>query len=226
MSFEYGLSNKNKTTLIFNGFEYTKKQSTKTPVHWICRYVEEFGCKTTIITRGDTISKFSKEHCCRYVPGETEARKIVAAMKETSLYTSNTDAIATSLASVSETSCVQLSMLKKTPITQTRHRQKNNMNELPVLPHNKKFELPEEFKDFLIYDSGTEDPERFLIFGQQTLLELLESTQYLWLADGTFKFCPEIFFQLFTIHTSINGYKPPCIYALLPNKHENNMNVC
>jgi len=94
------------------------------------------------------------------------------------------------------------------------------MNDLPVLPHTKKFEVPEEFKDFLIYDSGTEDPERFLIFGQQTLLELLESTHNLWLADGTFKLCPEIFFQLFTIHTSINGYNPPCIYALLPNKRE------
>ena len=94
------------------------------------------------------------------------------------------------------------------------------MNDLPVLPHTKKFEVPEEFKDFLIYDSGTEDPERLLIFGQQTLLELLESTQHLWLADGTFKLCPEIFFQLFTIHTSINGYNPPCIYALLPNKRE------
>ena len=37
-----------------------------------------------------TIIKFPKEHCCRYVPGEAEARKIVAAMKETSLYTGNT----------------------------------------------------------------------------------------------------------------------------------------
>ena len=54
-----------------------------------------------------------------------------------------------------------------------------------VLPHTKKFEVPEEFEDFLIYDSGTEDPERISIFGQQTLLELLESTQHLWLADGT-----------------------------------------
>ena len=93
MSFEYGLSNKNKTTLIYNGFEYTKKQSTKTTVHWICRYVKQFSCKATIITCGDTIIKFPKEHCCRYVPGEAEARKIVAAMKETSLYTGNTDAI-------------------------------------------------------------------------------------------------------------------------------------
>ena len=146
MSFEYGLSNKNKTTLIYNGFEYTKKQSTKTTVQWICRYVKQFSCKATIITCGDTIIKFPKEHCCRYVPGEAEARKIVAAMKETSLYTGNTDAIATSLASVSENLCVQLSMPKKTLITRTlnRHRQKNNMNDLPVLPHTKKFEVPEE----------------------------------------------------------------------------------
>ena len=219
MSFEYGFSNKNKTTLIYNGFEYTKKQSTKTTVHWICRYVEQFGCKATNITCGDIINKFPKEHCCRYVPGEAEARKIVAANK-ISLYTGNTDAIATSLASLSENLCVQLSMPKKTLITRTpnRHRQKNNMGDLPVLPHTKKFEVPEEFKDHLIYDSGTEDPERFLIFGQQTLLKLLESTRHLWLADGTFKLCPEIFFPLFTIHTSINGYNPPCIYALLPNK--------
>ena len=61
-------------------------------------------------------------------------------MKETSLYTGNTDAIATSLASVSESLCVQLSMPKKTLITRTLngHRQKNNMNYLPVLPQAKK----------------------------------------------------------------------------------------
>ena len=45
------------------------------------------------------------------------------------------------------------------------------MNDLPVLPRTKKFEVPEDFKDFLIYDSGTEDPEPILIFGKQTLLE-------------------------------------------------------
>ena len=106
-------------------------------------------------------------------------------MKDTSLYTTNTDAMATNLASVSESLCVQLSMPQKILITRTlnRHRQKNNMNDFPVLPHTKKFEVPDEFKDFFIYDSGTEDPEQKLIFGQQTLLELLESTQHLWLVD-------------------------------------------
>ena len=112
MSFEYGLSNKSKTTLFYNGFEYTKKQSTKTTVQWIFRYVKQFGCKATIITCGGNIIKFPKEHRCRYVPGEAEARKIKSAMTQTPLYTGNTDAIATSLASVSENLCVQLSMPK------------------------------------------------------------------------------------------------------------------
>ena len=142
MRFEYSLPNKNKTTLIYNGFEYTRQQSTKTTNHWICRYVEQFACKATIITYGDTIIKFPKEHWCRYVPGGADARKIVAAMKVTSLYTCNTDAIATSLASVSENLCVQLPMPKKILITRTFNRQ-NNWNYLPVLLHTKKFEVPE-----------------------------------------------------------------------------------
>ena len=89
------------------------KQSTKTIAHRICRYVKQFGCKVTIITCGDTIIKFLKEHCYLYVPGEEEARKFLAAMRETSLYTGNTNAIATSLANVPERLCVQLSMRKK-----------------------------------------------------------------------------------------------------------------
>ena len=78
---------------------------------------------------------------------------------------------------------------QKTLITRTlnSHRQKNDMNDLPILRHTKKFEVPEEFRDFLIYDSDKEDSERILIFGQQTLLELLGTTEYIWLASGTFK---------------------------------------
>ena len=127
-----------------------KKQSTKTTVHWICRYVKQFSCKATIITCGDTIIKFPKKDCCRYVPGDTGARKIVADLKETSLYSGNTDATGTSLASVSETFCVQLSMPKKTTITRTlnRHRQKNSMNDLPVLSHSKNLKNPKNSKNF------------------------------------------------------------------------------
>ena len=97
------------------------------------------------------------------------------------------------------------------------------MNDLPALLHTRKFEVPEEFRDLIIYDYGKEDPEVILIFDHQTLLELLEKTEHLWLANGTFKFCPEILFQPFTFHTSFNGYNPPCIYALLRNKRQEDL---
>ena len=172
---EFKKSVKNAPQKIFIAFSFHLCQS-------FVGKINEVGLKP-VYKQNRAIIKFPKENCCRYVPGEAEARKIVVDMKETSRYTGNTNAIATSLASVSENLCVQLSMPKKTLITRTlnRHRQKNNMNDLPVLPHTKKFEVPEDFKDFLIYDSGTEDPED---------------------------------------DTSINGYNPPCIYALLPNKRE------
>ena len=42
-----------------------------------------------------------------------------------------------------------------------------------------------------------------------------------WFCDGTFKVCPDIFYQLYTIHAQVNGRVLPCVYGLLPNKTQN-----
>ena len=41
-----------------------------------------------------------------------------------------------------------------------------------------------------------------------------------WYCDGTFKFVPDLFFQLYTIHPEKEGMVIPCVYALLLNKEE------
>ena len=41
-----------------------------------------------------------------------------------------------------------------------------------------------------------------------------------WLVNGTFKLSPDIFYQIYTIHVELNGFAPPCVYVLLPNKTE------
>ena len=41
-----------------------------------------------------------------------------------------------------------------------------------------------------------------------------------WLVDGTFKLSPDIFYQFYTIHVELNGFAPPSVYVLLPNKTE------
>ncbi|CAF0764984.1 unnamed protein product [Brachionus calyciflorus] len=83
--------------------------------------------------------------------------------------------------------------------------------------------LPEEFKrscnneKFIIYDSGKDDTNRIILFGTENNLKLLKS-HLNWYVDDTFDVCPDIFYQLFTIHVLLKGKNLPCIYCLLPNK--------
>ena len=54
-------------------------------------------------------------------------------------------------------------------------------------------------ESFSAYDSGSDYRERFLIFSTEQNLDLLEHTPQ-GHADGTFKCCPALFYQLFKIH--------------------------
>ena len=51
------------------------------------------------------------------------------------------------------------------------------------------------------------------------MLRVRETSNF-WLADGTFKVTPKMFYQLYSIHVSLSGIAPACIYAFLPNKTE------
>ena len=72
---------------------------------------------------------------------------------------------------------------------------------------------------FLPYDSGIGDDGRILIFASDQGLELLSNSDH-WFYDGTFKVCPEIFYQIYTIHALVNGRVLPYLFALLPNKNQ------
>ena len=63
----------------------------------------------------------------------------------------------------------------------------------------------------------------YRIFGDVTMKNLLNLSNT-WLVDGTFKLSPEIFYQIYTIHVELNGFAPPCVYVLLPNKTEKTYN--
>ena len=40
----------------------------------------------------------------------------------------------------------------------------------------------------------------------------------IWYGDGPFSFCPNIFYQLYTIHAEVHGQIVPLVYILLPSK--------
>jgi hypothetical protein len=71
-------------------------------------------------------------------------------------------------------------------------------------------EIPEEYtvthrdEPFLLYDSGIDSPVRILVFSTETNLRALTTTGH-WFADGTFKTAPELFYQIYTIHTLVGN---------------------
>ncbi|RNA33573.1 hypothetical protein BpHYR1_012155 [Brachionus plicatilis] len=85
-----------------------------------------------------------------------------------------------------------------------------------VIPDFLKLTLSDQ--DFLLYDSGEIDDERFFIFSTTDNLKLIENSQIF--ADGTFSIAPRLFHQVYTIHGLVHGRCVPLIYCLLPRKTE------
>jgi hypothetical protein len=85
-------------------------------------------------------------------------------------------------------------------------------------PTDTHFDIPERFTQLILHDSGIDGGERILILGCQELLDGLARAK-LWLADGTFKVVPSIFYQLYTIHFELTpGNNPAAVYCLIKNK--------
>ena len=76
--------------------------------------------------------------------------------------------------------------------------------------------MTEAGENFLFHDSGFEE-NRIIVFATAKNLETMRDFQD-WQIDGTFKVCPQLFFQHFTIHCNIYSSLAVMMYALLPNK--------
>lgn len=84
--------------------------------------------------------------------------------------------------------------------------------------------IPAEVTDLdgssiLHYDSGSDDPERFLIFSTEELKNVARTAKHFNM-DGTFKIVPNIFYQLYTIQCWANGSVIPVFYVLMTGKSQ------
>lgn len=90
---------------------------------------------------------------------------------------------------------------------------------MPPLPTDTQFSIPDRYQPMVLSDISEGDPlKRILILGNGHLLNGL-SRASVWIADGTFKKCPQLFYQLYTIHFEFGaGINPVGVYCLLPDK--------
>ncbi|CAF4254350.1 unnamed protein product [Rotaria magnacalcarata] len=73
-------------------------------------------------------------------------------------------------------------------------------------------------EDFLLHEE-----KNMIIFTTKSNLSALKQSKH-WFADGTFKVCPNDFYQLFTLHALMTSTIIPPVYGLLIGKSSNDYN--
>ena len=225
-------STKAKNKAHIKGFLYTLNGvSSAGKQYWLCEKRGTCKARMTTSPEGAVLipSQFTQivsSHTHAPDPARSQMLQGYQSMKDRAFVSGEkTRTILTQgLVGLNESSIVALPTLSSVKRTIRRHKslvEENGINHDSVaelqIPARYRFTLKEE--NFLIYDSGSGDTNRMLIFCAPKMLSLLGESQS-WYADGTFKVVPEQFFQLYTIHAEKDSMIIPCVFALLTNKSE------
>ena len=220
----YGASKRGHKTLIYRGFEFWyHKLLVDDSVVWRCSKHQSFKCKARVNAKDLlVISNKDPQHTHEGNQSTALARRAIGEMKLRLI-----DSLASPSATYSAVAStledhVLMALPKNASLSRNlrRHRLTSQLsvNEgMPPIPVDLNFVVPARFMNFVLHDSGPGD-ERLMIFGCRELLDGLARSP-MWLADGTFKVVPSLFFQLYTLHFQfVAGINPAAIYALVKNK--------
>ena len=236
-------SQRGKVKVGYKGYSYTKDKDNVTTTSWKC---DVKGCRgslsTAIVTNENPVER--QEHNHVPDPAKVDAAVAVSAMKERALETDHPPRRIASetFASLRDETLAQ--MPTKQNLRRTVQRKRRRDEAFPTLPQEVQFEVPQEFrfvkidnenKRFLLFDTmednrGEQDQEeiedRIIAFSTEEMLHLLSRNRH-WMADGTFKVSPALFFQIFTIHAIIDDGKTvlPAVYCLMTSKRQDMYNI-
>ena len=225
---EFIESTHHKRKLLREGYAYVfNKKLAGNGESWECELRRKGAqCKVRLTVRNGVIVHQSSEHTHGSNETSNEVlRRAQAGMKRRAENTQETtqQILTRELANISEAAAVNLPDVQNVRRTirmqRPHHGLPNPANRVQVPAIPPEYQLTSNGLQFLIYDSGVGDPERMLIFATAQGIDLLSISDN-WFADGTFKTCPEMFYQLYTIHAMIDKRTVPCIYTLLPNKQQ------
>lgn len=226
---EFGVSKRGGRTFIYNNYEFWKHKTNKQgQTLWVCSKKHSFKCTARLKTLDDhVIGNLHPEHTHSGNVASALARKAIGNMKERMTETVATPSSSQGAVVANLPAHVQMALPKRASLSRVlrRHRHiqsmvANNGAGLPALPSDLNFTIPDRFREFILHDSGPGD-DRLILFGDEDLVSA-QSRAELWIADGTFKVVPTLFFQLFSIHFEFpGGINPAGIYCLLHNKSRN-----
>jgi hypothetical protein len=218
-------SQKRKPKIIHNGYIYVFQKDLANEIRsYECELRRKGHCKAKIkVDFGDEIVGEINEHTHPPSQVKIELAKVKSLIKDQAETTHETpqNIIANQLATTSAAAAANLPRIDHIKRTIRNQRKEDHPPHpiaraaVPLLPLRYQQTLNGE--RFLLFDSGPGDESRILIFATDQAVQLLANSDD-WFCDGTFSVCPEIFFQLYTIHARSNERTTPCVFALLPNK--------
>lgn len=224
LTLEYGCSKRGQRTLLYEGHEYWRKhENAAGQIIWRCCKHQSVKCSATMKTAGEHVITKPGEHNHEGNIQKSEAKAAVQEMKKYMTNTVTTPSASQAAVTVQLNDAVKMALPDKSLVARSLRRYRQSCNRigpdiLPPSPLTCQFDIPDRYSDFLLCDMNSSTDDRILIFGNRNLLQGLERSR-VWLADGTFKKCPALFFQLYTIHFELSaGINPASVYCLLPNK--------
>lgn len=224
-------SHKNKQLLIHANhcYHYHSKSKNQRKIYWRC--AKRDICNARCITNANWEEGIRVEKAGRHeheaTRGEIIARQTVARIKRRAEEHPNEPPTSIIREEVRNIHNEEVQVLLPERQTLLRMVNRNQNKNRPLIPRTlaecvilPPFNETLQGQSFLQYDSGVGDENRLLIFTTREALTRLGVSE-IFLADGTFKTVPTIFFQLYTIHGLINNLPFPLVYCLLVNKDEN-----
>jgi len=163
-------------------------------------------CKARLTTSGDrVVSSRDPRHNHTGNVSIARARKAVGKMKnkKTDLTVAPSSSQAAVMSQLPDDTLMALPRRATVSKSIRRHRKKvtdaaNGDTPRPAILKDLLFDIPESFADIVVFDSGPGDNRLILIPCHELVDGLARAS--MWLADGTFKVVPSMFFQLYTIH--------------------------
>lgn len=217
------VTTKEKLALVVDGYLFYKDYKHNDKIYWRCSEHTN-SCKARVhTTNGQVVFTNDHKHNHSAKASDIASREVMSKIKTQALSNTESPQSIVSKAYSAVPLGIGPSLPKVSSAKRTIRRQRQTKEDYPQTPKTRNdFDIPEKFKmssrdePFLIYDSGKVE-DRMLIFGTKMFINLMKVNQN-WYADGTFKKCPSIFAQVYTVHIILQNESMPIIFALLPNK--------
>ena len=156
--------------------------------------------------------------------GKAGARKVSKKIEELNEISTPAVSVASALLKVTNEYASQLTLPYKANLFKVSQRSDKKGFDPLTDPARRNFDVPEKLQSFLLQDTRKENQEKITVIGDNEMVNYLQSSPS-WLADGTFKLSPKMFYQLYTVHIQDPEMAPACVFAFYQTKQKAHINV-